>query len=152
MAPVYRGNRNLNNTRDDTNEFRLVTVGAEINFNSTKKSERRRLAYRFNRNSTTASPASTETTTEGKKPSVEKEEKLTDQIESETLLKEAEAAAPVRRFYRSSAEKEIEIINNQKVQIVRPTHIRSMSKLDEAVLGKAYARFKREILRIPHSR
>nr|XP_047508262.1 uncharacterized protein LOC125051758 isoform X2 [Pieris napi] len=155
MAPVYRGNRKLNNTRD-TNDFRLITVGAGINFNSTKKSERRRLAYRFNRNSTTtAIPSSTETTTVEEKPkenpSVEKEEKLTDQIESDTLLKEAETAAPVRRFYRSSAEKEIAIINNEKVQIVRPTQIRSTSILDEAVLGKSYARFKRDVLRIPHS-
>ncbi|XP_022117212.2 uncharacterized protein LOC110994713 isoform X2 [Pieris rapae] len=159
MAPVYRGNRKLNNTRD-TNEFRLITVGAGINFNSTKKAERRRLANRFNRNSTTVSPASTDTTTLEEKPtiekednpSVDKEEKLTDQIESDTLLKEAETAAPVRRFYRSSAEKEIAIINNEKVQIVRPTQIRSTFKLDEAVLGKSYARFKREVLRIPHSR
>ncbi|CAH4034812.1 uncharacterized protein LOC123713931 isoform X2 [Pieris brassicae] len=158
ITPVYRGNRKLNNTRD-SNEFRLITVGAGINFNSTKKPERRRLANRFNRNSTTVSP-STETTTVEEKPtiekednpSVEKEEKLTDQIEPDTLLKEAETAAPVRRFYRSSAEKEIAIINNEKVQIVRPTQIRSTSILDEAVLGKSYARFKREVLRIPHSR
>lgn len=97
-----------------------------------------------------------------------KQEKLTDQIENleqidPNILKEAESLPPVRRFYRSSAElnneqeKEIALVNNEKVQIVRPTPISQLvgeyptdiageAKLDEAVLGKY--RFKKEVIAI----
>ncbi|CAG9793572.1 unnamed protein product [Diatraea saccharalis] len=75
----------------------------------------------------------------------------------ETLLSEAENAAPVKRFYRSSAEKdskEVAYVNNEKVQIVRPTSMAKLvgdyqtptaviAKLDEAVVGKPYSRVKK---------
>uniref|UniRef100_S4PFD2 Uncharacterized protein n=1 Tax=Pararge aegeria TaxID=116150 RepID=S4PFD2_9NEOP len=93
---------------------------------------------------------------------------MTDEIENleqidPNILKEAEVAPSVRRFYRSSAElnnaeeKEITIVNNEKVQIVRPTPISQLTgeyptqtatiaKLDEAVLGKYNPRFKKEVI------
>ncbi|CAK1545742.1 unnamed protein product [Leptosia nina] len=175
ITPIYRGNRKLSNstnTREKNEEYRLVTVGAGFNYNNSSKTkaERRRAALRNAARSSTTTTTTTEkpeTTSlevekEELKPMAElgsdKQENLSDQIDPEPILKEAETAAPVRRFYRSSAEREIAIINNEKVQIVRPTpsvgaQIRSLSKLDEAVLGKSFARFKRHVLlRIPHSR
>ncbi|XP_011569311.3 uncharacterized protein LOC105398770 isoform X2 [Plutella xylostella] len=79
-----------------------------------------------------------------------KQERLTDQIP--TVLKEAENSPPVRRFYRSSAEassKEMTVVNNEKIQIVRPTSTArlvgefatptaAIAKLDEAILGRRY--------------
>lgn len=101
-----------------------------------------------------------------------KQEKLVDQVENSgridaTILKEAVNSPPVKRFYRSSAEresnkdeKEMTIVNNEKVQIIRPTSMSrlvgeyptptaTIAKLDEAVLGSPYkARFKKEIVSI----
>ncbi|XP_023934559.1 uncharacterized protein LOC112043390 isoform X2 [Bicyclus anynana] len=99
-----------------------------------------------------------------------KQEKLTDAIDNleqidASILKEAEISPAVRRFYRSSAElnnaddKEITIVNNEKIQIVRPTpvsqlvgeyptQIAAVAKLDEAVLGKYSPRFKKEVIAI----
>lgn len=95
-----------------------------------------------------------------------KQEKLTDQLDNleeidHSILKEAENSPPVRRFYRSSQERydnveDIQIINNEKVQIVRPTssanyvganptQTETIAKLDEAILGK---RFKKEAMTI----
>ncbi|XP_050681502.1 uncharacterized protein LOC126976923 isoform X2 [Leptidea sinapis] len=98
-----------------------------------------------------------------------KKEELIDQIDNidPKILSEAETSAPVRRFYRSSAEstKEIAIENNDKVQIVRPrsfatfvgeypTQIAAIAKLDEAILGRPYvSRIKKDIQsRIPNER
>ncbi|XP_053615579.1 uncharacterized protein mtg isoform X1 [Plodia interpunctella] len=84
------------------------------------------------------------------------QEKLTDQLEPnhkyDSFLVESQNLPPVKRFYRSSAEsskeeKEMAMINNEKVQIVRPTSMArlvgeyqtptaTIAKLDEAVLGK----------------
>lgn len=101
-----------------------------------------------------------------------KEEKLVDQVENSdqidaTILKEAANSPPVKRFYRSSAErdvskdeKEMTIVNNEKVQIIRPTSTSrlvgeyptptaTIAKLDEAVLGSYYkSRLKKEIVSI----
>lgn len=141
-TPVYRGNRKLNTTEKNVekDEYRLIIVGAGFNFNNSETSRRR--PYRFNgRNSTTPKTTVGETPRQETEPNAkeekgetpkEKKEELLDQIESETLT-EAETA-PLKRIYRSSAEKEIEIINNERVQIVRPSQIR----LDEAVLGKRF--------------
>ncbi|KAJ8709033.1 hypothetical protein PYW07_008859 [Mythimna separata] len=179
-APVYRGTRNLNATRslrrnttstENTSDFKLITVNADINIaqgNATENDTRERKHRRRMTLQKTSSVTTTEkpvTTTTQKAitttPSIEiikldiqpieniKQEKLTDQIED--VNPNAANLAPVRRFYRSSAEKyedkEMAIVNNEKVQIVRPTsHSRfvghyptpsaTIAKLDEAVLGK----------------
>ncbi|XP_026761392.2 uncharacterized protein LOC113520300 isoform X1 [Galleria mellonella] len=92
-----------------------------------------------------------------------KQEKLTDQLDP-SYLYEAQNSRPVKRFYRSSAEKnskeekEMAIINNEKVQIVRPTSYvklvgeyptptAAIAKLDEAILGKP-TRFKKSAITI----
>ncbi|KAL4717147.1 hypothetical protein ACJJTC_017034 [Scirpophaga incertulas] len=85
-----------------------------------------------------------------------KQVSLTDELGAnykidEAFTREAELSPPVRRFYRSSAEnginedKELVFVNNEKVQIVRPTSARLVgdyqtptaviNKLDEAILG-----------------
>uniref|UniRef100_A0A2H1VCW3 SFRICE_008659 n=1 Tax=Spodoptera frugiperda TaxID=7108 RepID=A0A2H1VCW3_SPOFR len=184
-APVYRGNRNLNATRnfkknsasaENTSDIKLITVNADINIangnvtenDSRERKHRRRMTLKNTpvaQPTTTTSTTTTTTTTEKPKettPSIEivkldiqpieniqRQEKLTDQIED--VNPNAANSAPVRRFYRSSAErfedKEMAIVNNEKVQIVRPTsHSRfvghyptpsaTIAKLDEAVLGK----------------
>ncbi|XP_038207153.1 uncharacterized protein LOC119828911 isoform X2 [Zerene cesonia] len=180
ITPVYRGNRELNSTERRTRrpqkseEYKLITLNAGINFNNTKNTERRRIASRnsYSRSSTTStSTSTTSTTTSTQSPTTSTTEKpetieiikqeiktldeikdakesLTDQIDTDPILKEAEHSPPVRRFYRSSAEKEIAIINNEKVQIVRPTPFQEKSKLDQAVLGKTYARFRRDVSRV----
>lgn len=176
-TPVYRGTRNYDATRnvkrnvtsvENASDFKLITVNADINMaqgnatenDSREKKHRRRMTLR-NSNTVTSTTTSTqkpEVTT----PSIEiikqemqpienieiKQEKLTDQIED--FNPNTSNSAPVRRFYRSSAEKyedkEMAIVNNEKVQIVRPTsqsrfvgHYSTPSvtiaKLDEAVLG-----------------
>ncbi|XP_013147637.1 PREDICTED: uncharacterized protein LOC106110367 isoform X2 [Papilio polytes] len=84
-----------------------------------------------------------------------KQEKLTDQID-QTIVNESESKSPIKRFYRSSAEsykdeREFEIINDKKVQIVKPTTsaqlvgqnpstTAAIAKLDEAVLGSSNQR------------
>lgn len=83
-----------------------------------------------------------------------KQEKLIDQLESSYRIDPASLEniqlPEVKRFYRSSAEKqdkEMTVINNEKVQIVRPTPMARLvgqyatplaviTKLDEAVLGR----------------
>ncbi|KAH9631755.1 hypothetical protein HF086_008864 [Spodoptera exigua] len=186
-APVYRGNRNLNATRnfkknsssaENTSDIKLITVNADINIangnvtenDSRERKHRRRMTLR---NTSIAQPTTTSTTTTStttsttQKPTtttpsieiikvdiqpienIQRQEKLTDQIED--VNPNTANSAPVRRFYRSSAEKfedkEMAIVNNEKVQIVRPTsHSRlvghyptpsaTIAKLDEAVLGK----------------
>lgn len=97
-----------------------------------------------------------------------RQEKLTDQIElaekiDPSVLKEAENSPPVKRFYRSSAEsespkeeKEMTMVNNEKVQIIRPTSLArlvgefptpsaTIAELDQAVLG---TREKKEVVTI----
>ncbi|CAH2233493.1 jg23311 [Pararge aegeria aegeria] len=220
-SPVYRGTREYTNSTErkklrrpaqpqELGDIRLITVNADINFNSTKENitnktdipstdnsserKRRRIASRnkhFNSKTTMPSTTTTTTSTTTQKPQelttalkellkqeiheIEntttaeiKQDKLTDEIENleqidPNILKEAEVAPSVRRFYRSSAElnnaeeKEITIVNNEKVQIVRPTPISQLTgeyptqtatiaKLDEAVLGKYNPRFKKEVI------
>lgn len=86
------------------------------------------------------------------------QQRLTDELDSSfqvdsAFLREAANAPPVKRFYRSSAEKdskEVTFINNEKVQIVRPTSMAKLvgdyqtptaaiAKLDEAILGRTYS-------------
>nr|XP_021187254.2 uncharacterized protein LOC110374043 isoform X1 [Helicoverpa armigera] len=162
---------------ENTSDFKLITVNAGINIangnvtenDSREKKHRRRMTLKNNNpvvHTTTTSTTTTSTTTTQKPvvttPSVEiikqdiqpienieRQEKLTDQIED--VNPNESHTAPIRRFYRSSAEKyedkEMAIVNNEKVQIVRPTsHSRlvgafpspsaAIAKLDEAVLGK----------------
>ncbi|XP_047034932.1 uncharacterized protein LOC124640977 isoform X2 [Helicoverpa zea] len=162
---------------ENTSDFKLITVNAGINIangnvtenDSREKKHRRRMTLKNNNpvvHTTTPSTTTTSTTTTQKPvvttPSVEiikqdiqpienveRQEKLTDQIED--VNPNESHTAPIRRFYRSSAEKyedkEMAIVNNEKVQIVRPTsHSRlvgafpspsaAIAKLDEAVLGK----------------
>lgn len=177
-APVYRGTRNYNSTKNikrsnntETGQGKLITLNAEINFaenNSTEndsreKKHRRRMTLKTNNSSTkgtttsTAKPVAISPLIEAMKQEIQpieinnlqRQEKLTDQIEN--LNPNAANLAPVRRFYRSSAEKveekEMAVVNNEKVQIVRPTaqsrlvgHYptpsAAIAKLDEAVLGK----------------
>ncbi|XP_026497465.2 uncharacterized protein Mtg isoform X2 [Vanessa tameamea] len=229
-SPVYRGTRDYTNstekrnlrrnpvrTQDNGDEYKLITLNANINFNNTKNTEnkssensserkRRRMASRNNYTPTTKSTtnpvttttATTTTTTTSTTtqapvevttpsmeiikqeihpiaditPNTEQQVKLTDQIENlgeidYTVLREAEHSPPVRRFYRSSHErddtinkKEIDIVNNKKVQIIRPTssaqlvgeyptQTATIAKLDEAVLGrKISGRFKKEAITI----
>lgn len=89
-------------------------------------------------------------------------EKPLDHIDLEqSVVKEAESLTSVKRFYRSSAEtqskeiKEMAMVNDEKVQIVRPTSrarlvgefatpTATIAKLDEAILGKSNTRFKKE--------
>lgn len=97
-----------------------------------------------------------------------KQQKLTDEVETldkidSSILIEAENSPPVRRFYRSSAERtkdpEMSLVNNEKVQIVRPTTAArlvgeysnqkaTIQKLDEAILGKPNLRIKKETVTI----
>nr|XP_026497464.1 uncharacterized protein LOC113401675 isoform X1 [Vanessa tameamea] len=229
-SPVYRGTRDYTNstekrnlrrnpvqTQDNGDEYKLITLNANINFNNTKNTEnkssensserkRRRMVSRNNYTPTTKSTtnpvttttATTTTTTtstttqapvevttpsmeiikqeihpmEDITPNTEQQVKLTDQIDNlgeidYTVLREAEHSPPVRRFYRSSHErddtinkKEIDIVNNKKVQIIRPTssaqlvgeyptQTATIAKLDEAVLGrKISGRFKKEAITI----
>ncbi|CAH2095088.1 unnamed protein product [Euphydryas editha] len=215
-SPVYRGTRDYSNSTEKRNirrnpekpqetgdEYKLITVNANMNFNNTSaeiksaenSSERRRRRimsrnnYTTSTKATTTTPTTTTTTTtttqpsEVITPSVEiikqeiqpienitpiavKQETLTDQLDNlkeidHTILTEAENSPPVRRFYRSSQERydnveEIQIVNNEKVQIVRPTstaklvganptQTATIAKLDEAILGK---RFKKEAVTI----
>jgi hypothetical protein len=94
-----------------------------------------------------------------------KQEKLTDELEEaykidNTYFQAAENSPPVKRFYRSSAEnasreeKEEAYVNNEKVQIIRPTSMARLvgdsqtpsaviAKLDQAVLGSP--RFKKSV-------
>lgn len=83
-----------------------------------------------------------------------KQEKLIDQLETSYRIDPASLEniklPEVKRFYRSSAEKvdkEMTVINNEKVQIIRPTPMAKLvgqyatplaviEKLDEAILGK----------------
>ncbi|XP_034836019.1 uncharacterized protein mtg isoform X2 [Maniola hyperantus] len=218
-SPVYRGNREYSNATERRNvrrpapipeagDIQLVTLNADLSFNTTKDTsnktstttsagnssdrKRRRILSR-NKNNIHRSTTTTTTTTTTQKPEEVtialkellkqeiqpmenistpeiKQEKLTDQIENleqidPNILKEAEVTSPVRRFYRSSAElnnaeeKEITMVNNEKVQIVRPTPISQLvgeyptpiaavAKLDEAVLGKYSPRFKKQVIAI----
>ncbi|CAH0730751.1 unnamed protein product, partial [Brenthis ino] len=194
MAPVYRGTRDYNNETEKRNtrrnpiktndEYKLVKVDANINFNNTKSSEksdsserkRRRMVSRNNYSKTkptTTSSTTTTTSTTTQEPSTTseiikqdiqptgniKQEKLTDQLENldqidSSILKEAENAPPVRRFYRSSAErhaeKEITVINNEKVQIIRPTQFSNEPSQNTAKYdSKPYSsRFKKEAVSI----
>lgn len=195
MAPVYRGTREYNNGTEKRNtrrnpiktndEYKLVKVDANINFNNTKSSEksdsserkRRRMVSRNNysttKPTTTSSTTTTTTTSTTEEPSTTseiikqdiqpteniKQEKLTDQLENleqidSSILKEAENSPPVRRFYRSSAErqteKEITIINNEKVQIIRPTQFsKELSQNTAKYDSKPYSsRFKKEAVSI----
>lgn len=197
-SPIYRSNRHFNASNSNvkrnvpqpktqeqsSSEFRLITVGADINFNnssevssaektrtsSAERKHRRRMTQKIT--STTTSTTTTTTTSKPltSTPSVEivkqeiqpiehftapevKQETLTDQLDPPhkyaSFLVEALKSPPVKRFYRSSAEKdskEMTIVNNEKVQIVRPTSmarlvgqyqspVATIAKLDEAVLG-----------------
>ncbi|XP_061729552.1 uncharacterized protein LOC133534446 isoform X3 [Cydia pomonella] len=101
-----------------------------------------------------------------------RQEKLTDEVETldkidSTILREAENSPPVKRFYRSSIERtsaekintEMAMVNNEKVQIVRPTSVArlvgeyptqsaTIQKLDEAILGQSNRRMKKETVTI----
>ncbi|XP_063535880.1 uncharacterized protein LOC134745685 isoform X2 [Cydia strobilella] len=101
-----------------------------------------------------------------------KQEKLSDEVENldkidSTILKDAENSPPVKRFYRSSIERtsaekintEMAMVNNEKVQIVRPTSVArlvgeyptqsaTIQKLDEAILGKSNRRMKKETVTV----
>lgn len=101
-------------------------------------------------------------------PSEVRQVKLTDQLESAdsiglTILTDAKNSPAVKRFYRSSAEsesnkedQEMTFVNNEKVQIVRPTAMvklvgqyatptATIAMLDEAVLGIPNSRVKKEV-------
>ncbi|CAK1593681.1 unnamed protein product [Parnassius mnemosyne] len=212
-SPVYRGNREYNNSTDTRNarhnterketiedEFKLVTVNADLNFTNTnstsarnssnsslessERKHRRRMTLRFSPTTqqatfpTTTLKSESELTTfssslvEIMKQEMQpmenittevKQEKLTDQLDKidETNLKQSENSPPVKRFYRSSAEinkdeKVIEVINNEKVQIVRPTSsaklvgdyptpTAAIAKLDEAILGRSNLRRRKHV-------
>ncbi|XP_021187255.3 uncharacterized protein Mtg isoform X2 [Helicoverpa armigera] len=171
--------RRNSTSAENTSDFKLITVNAGINIangnvtenDSREKKHRRRMTLKNNNpvvhTTTTSTTTTTTSTTTTQKPAVttpsveiikqdiqpieniERQEKLTDQIED--VNPNESHTAPIRRFYRSSAEKyedkEMAIVNNEKVQIVRPTsHSRlvgafpspsaAIAKLDEAVLGK----------------
>lgn len=92
-----------------------------------------------------------------------RQEKLTDQLDT---IKYLENPSPVRRFYRSSAEKttgkdqiEMAMVDKERVQIVRPTtgsrlvgrsptQKAAIDRLDAAVLGKPVFRVKKQTLTI----
>ncbi|KAM3960784.1 LOW QUALITY PROTEIN: mind the gap [Aphomia sociella] len=101
-------------------------------------------------------------------PPEARQEKLTDQLDTSHVFNsyvyEAENSPPVKRFYRSSAEqnskeeKEMAMVNNEKVQIIRPTSMlklvgeyqtptATIAKLDEAILGSP-TRFKKSAITI----
>ncbi|XP_072933570.1 uncharacterized protein mtg isoform X1 [Epargyreus clarus] len=193
-------NADLNFNNNATKESKPTDDSKETSAEtSTEKRYRRRMVLKNNGNSSTSKSSSitTTTTTTAKPvqapsplveivkqeippieyfgPSDAKQETLTDGIENlekidSSILKEAESLAPVRRFYRSSAErgtskeeKEIEMINNEQVQIVRPTNKAQLvgefptpsaviAKLDEAVLGRSTSRVKKQTIAIvtPH--
>lgn len=167
--------RNATSTENNS-DFKLITVNAGINIaqgnvtenDSRERKHRRRMTLQKSSSGTTQRPTTTtiqNPTTTAQKPEVTtssieiikldiqpienvRQETLTDQIED--VNPNAANFAPVRRFYRSSAEKyedkEMAIVNNEKVQIVRPTSQSrfvgyptsraTIEKLDEAVLGK----------------
>lgn len=91
-----------------------------------------------------------------------RQESLKDLLEAEIKVDFPQNLPEVKRFYRSSAEKlhdnkEMAIVNNEKVQIVRPTPVArlvgqyatpvvTIAKLDEAVLGRT--RSKKEAFTI----
>ncbi|XP_061379890.1 uncharacterized protein LOC116774111 isoform X2 [Danaus plexippus] len=162
-APVYRGTREYNETEKETEkDFKYVRVRADISYSnktsSTEEKNRRRLAHR-NRGGAVTTTTTTTTTATTKKhaesPLVEimkqeiqpievetKRETLTDQLDD--TQQDKTDTRPVRRFYRSSGERgdtreirgtEIEIVNNERVQIVRPAN--TESRLDDAVLGRS---------------
>lgn len=105
-------------------------------------------------------------------PTQVRQERLTDQLEGAIsidprILIDAKDSPAVKRFYRSSAEsesnkedQEMTLVNNEKVQIVRPTSMvklvgqyatptATIAKLDEAILGKTpNSRVKKEVVTI----
>lgn len=158
-------------------DYKLITLNADIKINSTSaensnassseikdRKHRRRMTLRFS--STTAKPTSntpfaptitTSRPVEVTTPPVEiinepKQESLKDLLETEIKVDFPQNLPEVKRFYRSSAEKfhedkEMAVVNNVKVQIIRPTPVAKLvgqyatqgatiEKLDEAVLGK----------------
>ncbi|XP_013186050.2 uncharacterized protein LOC106131484 isoform X2 [Amyelois transitella] len=167
---------NFNNTSENTStEKKSSRYSSAENTSRSSSAERKHRRRMTLKNST--GPTTTTTTTvkpvESTTSSVEiikqeiqpiekftitdvKQEKLTDQLEPnhkyDSFLVESHNLPPVKRFYRSSAEsikeeKEMTIINNEKVQIIRPTSMArlvgefqtptaTIAKLDEAVLGK----------------
>lgn len=167
-------------------EYNSRAISAE---NIAERKHRRRMTLKHN-NATTAittiEPLTTITSIESTTPAVEivkqeiqrvhhdnlqvRQEKLTDQLESAdsinpTILKDAEGSPAVKRFYRSSAEsdkedQEMTLVNNEKVQIVRPTSMvklvgqhatptATIAKLDEAILGTIpKKRVKKEVVTI----
>ncbi|XP_075984752.1 mind the gap isoform X2 [Anticarsia gemmatalis] len=172
-APVYRGTRNYDATKnknttsaENVQDIKLITVNADINIqnntenDSREKKHRRRMTLKSTNTITKATtqkpvPSIVEVIKQEIQPieSLPKQEKLTDQIEN--LNPNTANLAPVRRFYRSSAEKfeekEMAVVNNEKVQIVRPTAQTRLvgeyptpsaviAKLDEAILGKVRTR------------
>lgn len=179
---VTRSERRNTTSAENASDIKLITVKADFNIaqgnatnnDSREKKHRRRMTLKNNSPSVTTTTTTTttvrpETTT----PSFEiikqdiqpienlniKQETLTDQIEE--INPNAANNAPISRFYRSSAEKseekEMAVVNNEKVQIVRPTsHSRfvghhptpsaTIAKLDEAVLGKP--RTKKHVIAI----
>ncbi|GBP42452.1 hypothetical protein EVAR_47747_1 [Eumeta japonica] len=96
------------------------------------------------------------------KPIMEKEERLADPNDTQEKIladiqKEAEKSPAIKRFHRSSSEsvsnEEMIIVNNEKVQIVRPkafaklvgqypTPTAVIERLDEAILGHIESRSK----------
>ncbi|XP_026735481.1 uncharacterized protein LOC113499270 isoform X2 [Trichoplusia ni] len=179
---VSRSERRNTTSAENASDIKLITVKADFNIaqgnatnnDSKEKKHRRRMTLKnssppVTTTTTTTTTVRPETTT----PSFEiikqdiqpienlniKQETLTDQIEE--INPNAANNAPIRRFYRSSAEKseekEMAVVNNEKVQIVRPTsHSRfvghhptpsaTIAKLDEAVLGKP--RTKKHVIAI----
>lgn len=159
---------------------------------SAERKHRRRMTLKHN-NATTASttivPLITLRPVESTTPAIEivkqkvqknynenhkevRQEKLTDQLESAdsidlTILKDIKDSPTVKRFYRSSAEREsnkedqeMTLVNNEKIQIVRPTSMvklvghhatptATIAKLDEAILGKIpNSRVKKEVVTV----
>ncbi|XP_068619663.1 uncharacterized protein mtg isoform X2 [Battus philenor] len=161
-SPVYRGNRQYTNSTDkrsekqntsnkpESEEFKLITVNADMNLTKTSKpteftkteninsteetterKHRRRMTLRYS--PTTQTPKLTtfhgslvEIIKQEIQPmentsSVVKQEKLSDQIEE---TNGTENSTPMKRVYRSSAEnneEEIVVVNDERVHIVRPT-------------------------------
>ncbi|XP_014354897.2 uncharacterized protein LOC106707958 isoform X2 [Papilio machaon] len=166
-------NANMNYTKPSG--FTLTENSPKNSAESTERKYRRRMTLRY-------SPTTKETTTTFKplelttftsslveimKQEIQpmenfnsqvKQEKLTDQIDK-TIVNESETHSPVKRFYRSSAEsykdeQEFEIVDDKKVQIVRPTTsaqlvgqnptpTAAIAKLDEAVLGSSIQRLQK---------
>ncbi|CAG9567826.1 unnamed protein product [Danaus chrysippus] len=149
--------RRKESVTEKESDLKYVTVRTDMTYNKTDSTENRRLAHRHRglaaTTTTTTTTTTVATTEKHDSPLVEimkqeiqpieniqtRRETLTDQIDDT----DGTDTRPVRRFYRSSGErgteiereKEIEIVNNERVQIVRPANIEA--RLDDAVLGRS---------------